>query len=97
MTHSPLQSLETAAYMPSKVRLHTQPNGNISFRNAIAIRGNGREAHANDAIVLGNLGDYVDPQRVCAVIEDHYHVFAVPDFADGSHLSAFMAAREETK
>jgi len=92
MTHSPLQSPQASAYLPCKVRLHSQPDGNISFRHSISIRGNSREAHSDDAIMLGNLGYEINPQRVCAVIEDDDDFIAVSDFADRPH-SDFLILR----
>lgn len=84
MTHSPsLQSMQAAAQRPGCFRLHTEASNHIGFRHAIAIRADSRERHADYAVMLGDFGAEIGPQRVRAVIEDYNDLVAVADLPDG--------------
>lgn len=85
MIHSPsLQSVQAAAQRPGCFRLHTETSNHISFRHPVSIGRDSRERHADYAVMLGDFGDEIGPQRVRAVIEDNDYVVAVADFADCS-------------
>ena len=83
MTHSPsLQSMQAAAQRPGCFSLHTEASNNIGFWHPIAVRADSRERHADYAVMLGDFGAEIGPQRVGSVIEDNDYVVAVADFAD---------------
>lgn len=83
MIHSPLQSMQSPAQRPGCFRFHTEASNHIGFWHPITVRADSRERHADYAVMLGDFGAEIGPQRVGSVIEDHNDVVAVADLPDG--------------
>lgn len=77
---SSFQSAKRSAQAPGSLRLHPQAHRNVSLGYPVPVCRDSREGHADNSVMLGNLGNNIDPHRVRAVIEDDQNVVAVADF-----------------